>query len=255
MATAFEFWEDYEVLTVETPENIELRLPLAGFGPRFLALVIDSLIQGVAGFVFGMLLVLIGSAFVNLESGTGSLVLIVIGITGMVMIWLGYFAVFELIWNGQTPGKRVTGVRVVKRGGLPLTLRDTVLRNLLRIADYFPSHGLVGLVSFFASRHQQRLGDLVADTVVIKEFTRQLPFTWVGGAVADGPVTAGGLSPQLNYVAGSYLDRASGLAVDVRLDVTARIIAALGYDAAMMSLRERDDYISSVLHWQAGGTR
>ena len=253
MAIAYEFWEDYEVLTVETPENIELRLPLAGFGPRFLALVVDSLIQAAAGTVLAVMMMAVTMSISNLESGLAMFFIALVSVLLVILIWLGYFVIFEYIWNGQTPGKRITGIRVVKRGGLPLNLRDVILRNLLRLADYLPSHGLVGMISFFASRSQQRLGDLVADTVVIKEFSRQLPFTWVGSADTGGGHS--GISPQLSYVAGSYLTRAAGLATDVRLDMTSRIITALGYDAAPMSLPEREDYIAAVLQWQAGGAR
>ena len=252
MSQGYEFWEDYEVLTVETPENIELKLPLAGFGPRLLAQVIDSLISGLAG---TLVLVLVLFAMINnidFTTGEGVMPVLMIAMVASLVIWLAYFIVFEGLWNGQTPGKRATGIRVVKRGGLPLAFRDVLLRNFLRIIDYFPSHGLVGLVCFFATGNQQRVGDLVADTVVIKEFSQRLPFTWVGSTLGSAGA-ATGLTPQLSYVAGSYLSRSRYLDATVQLEITARIIKALGYDPGQMSIREREDYIASVLQWQAGG--
>jgi uncharacterized RDD family membrane protein YckC len=249
-----EFWDDYEVLTVETPENIELKLPLAGFGPRFLALFVDSLLQGALALVLIIVLIMVLATARAGGPGLSFFTLLLMMIVGVVMVTLGYFVVFEWIWNGQTPGKRLTGIRVVKRGGMPLSPRDVLLRNLVRLLDYFPSYGLVGMVTFFGSANQQRVGDLVADTVVIREFTRQLPYTWVAHAEA----TAGGagtLTPQLSYVIGSYLSRSAQLPTEVRLDLTERIISALGHDARMMLLRERDDYLASVLNWAAGERR
>ena len=247
-----EFWDDYEVLTVETPENIELKLPLAGFGPRFLALFIDSLIQGAATVLLIFVLMILIAIMAPTGPGASMFLLMLAMVMGVVLVTLGYFVAFEWAWNGQTPGKRLTGIRVVKRGGLPLGVRDVLLRNLVRLVDYFPSYGMIGLVSFFASASQQRLGDLVADTVVVREFTRQLPFTWVGHAGGRTPGEGGGLSPRLSYVIGSYLSRREQLPTEVRLDLTGKIIAALGYDPGMMMLRERDDYLGSVLNWAAG---
>jgi len=251
LSQTYEFWEDYEVLAVETPENIELRLPLAGFGPRLLAQVIDSLISGVVSLVILILAVAALWTQVDWETGAGFIQAFMVAMVVSMLSWIVYYTVFEIIWNGQTPGKRVTGIRVVKRGGLPLQPRDVVLRNLVRLIDYFPSHGLTGLVSFFATSNQQRLGDLVADTVVIKEFAQQLPFSWVGGMAGSG--SGPGLTPRLSYVAGNYLARAQGFDMQVRLDMTSRIITSLGYDPKPMNLREREEYISSVLSWQASG--
>jgi uncharacterized RDD family membrane protein YckC len=249
---AMEFWEDYEVLTVETPENIELRLPLAGFGPRFLALVVDSLLQGVGVILVVALAVALAIAISPNGEG-GALLMLIIMLGGIVLVLLGYFVIFEVIWNGQTPGKRLTGIRVVKRGGLPLTFTDSLLRNLVRLADYLPSYGLIGLVSFFATRNQQRLGDLVADTVVIREFSQGAPYTWFAPPSAGSSEQAAAIPPAVNYVIGSYLGRAGGLAVEERLALTERIISTLGYSASAMSLQEREAYLASLLRWQAEG--
>jgi len=248
---AVEFWEDYEVLTVETPENIELRLPLAGFGPRFLALVVDSLLQTV-GFVLVAILSVALAVVIAPAAESGAVWLLIFILMGVVLVMLGYFVVFEVIWNGQTPGKRLTGIRVVKRGGLPLTFTDSLLRNLVRLVDYLPSYGLIGLVSFFVSRNQQRLGDLVADTVVTREFKHGLPYTWFTPQVGGGAEQAAAIPPAVSYVIGSYLSRAAALPVGERLALTERIIEKLGYSARTMSLRERDAYLASLLQWQAG---
>jgi uncharacterized RDD family membrane protein YckC len=256
MTNANEYWEDYEVLTVETPENLELRLPLAGFGPRFLAAFVDYMIEAVAI----MILVVIGivisfSAF----SGAGAdptdsaMLFLVLAIAVYIGATLGYFVLFEWLWNGQTPGKRIAGIRVVRRGGLPLSFREVLLRNLFRLLDMLPSNGFTGLVSFFATKHQQRLGDLVADTVVIREFASQTPYPWVGTLPNESASGTGqGLSLQLSYVIGSYLARTYALPVEARIEITDTVIRRLGYRADELSLAEREAYLAHVLNWRPG---
>lgn len=255
MPIANEYWEDYEVLTVETPENLELRLPLAGFGPRFLAVFIDNLIQGLVAVVLIGIAVTIMATTMS-QAGpnetTWMIAIVIVAIILAMLVTLGYFVFFEWIWNGQTPGKRTAGIRVVRRGGLPLTFRDVLVRNLFRLLDMLPSNGFVGLVSFFATSHQQRLGDLMADTVVIREFASQTPYPWVGTLPQQVGAEAQGLPPQLNYVIGSYLQRAFTLPVEVRLSITEQVIRRLGYRSEELSLAEREAYLAHVLDWRPG---
>ncbi len=255
-AVSHEYWEDYEVLTVETPENLLLRLPLAGFGPRFLALLIDMVISGVvAGIVVAILVFamvgLMFSANAN-DPGPFLIVLLIILIIGL-LLTSGYFIIFETIWHGQSPGKRIAGIRVIKRGGQPLEFRDVLLRNLLRLVDNLPAYYVVGLVAFFATKSQQRLGDLVADTVVVREFSHQLPYAWAGAA--PGQIPGGQLSPRHNYIIGSYLQRVGELPVEVRLSLTDTLIRQLGYNPGPLSLAERDAYLASLLQNSWGGGR
>jgi hypothetical protein len=162
-----------------------------------------------------------------------------------------YFVLFEHLWNGQTPGKRWMGIRVVRRGGLPLEFSHVLIRNLLRIIDSLPSNMMAGLVCFFATRYQQRLGDLAADTVVIREFAQgKQPFIWTGTpeALALRPAAPGALTQALAYAAGNYLTRAAGLQQHTRLEISNELIRRLGYSAATLSLREREDYLASLLY-------
>jgi len=252
-----DFLEDFEVLTVETPENLELRLPLAGFGPRLLAQIVDNLILAVVTLVF--IMAAVASATVTIPDAGGEdamLVPMLIIILLLVFITAGYYVLFEQLWNGQTPGKRLCGIRVVRRGGLPLTFREVLIRNLVRMVDNLPTYGFVGIVSFFASRNQQRLGDLAADTVVIREFTSRVPFSWLA-ASGDGALggSAGMLSPRMTYVVHNYLMRAPILPPAVRLELTERMIKALGYDSTGLNLQERDDYLASILRMHLAAQR
>jgi uncharacterized RDD family membrane protein YckC len=81
----------------------------------------------------------------------------------------GYFMIFEWVMSGQTPGKRILGIRVVKQGGYALSILDTLLRNLMRFVDFLPMFYGVGLVSLLATSRSQRLGDLVAGTLVVHQ--------------------------------------------------------------------------------------
>jgi hypothetical protein len=81
----------------------------------------------------------------------------------------GYFAVFETVWNGQTPGKRYMCLRVISQTGRPITTFEAITRNLLRIVDEFPLIYVVGIVSALLSPQNKRLGDYVAGTVVVHE--------------------------------------------------------------------------------------
>ena len=82
-------------------------------------------------------------------------------------LYNGYFILFEWLLNGQTPGKRMLHVRVIKQGGYALRFFDTLLRNLLRVVDFLPLFYGVGLTSLLLTRDSQRLGDLVAGTLVV----------------------------------------------------------------------------------------
>jgi uncharacterized RDD family membrane protein YckC len=157
-----------EKLTIDTPEQIELEFPLAGAGSRFLAMAIDTGVQ-IAGFLtlglFGLLALWFRSVGLQSLATWIAAVLIV----SAFLVYYGYFAAFESVWGGQTPGKRALGLRVITVTGQPITTFDAILRNLLRIVDQMPGIYAVGVVSMFFTARNQRLGDLVAGTVVVHE--------------------------------------------------------------------------------------
>ena len=95
------------------------------------------------------------------------------------LIFAGYFIFFEWMWNGQTPGKRLLKLRVIREDGRPITLWEAIARNLLRIFDAVPGFILpvysIGLITIFASRRDQRIGDMFAGTVVVRERDDEAP--------------------------------------------------------------------------------
>jgi uncharacterized RDD family membrane protein YckC len=153
-------------LTIDTPELIALELPLAGIGSRFLALAIDSLLQLIIGIIVLlislMLILVLGNFFKNF--GVAVTVLI------LYCLYWGYFAFFEIIWNGQTPGKRMVRIRVIKESGRPITPLEAIGRNIMRAIDMLPGvFYVVGLICMMLNNRNKRLGDFVAGTVLVHE--------------------------------------------------------------------------------------
>jgi len=138
----------------------------AGIGTRFGALLLDIL------FMLGTLLVLtiIGALLTLLFSwtGLGNIALALFTIASFLVLF-GYFLLFETIWNGQTPGKRVFGLRVVRDGGYPINFYAAAVRNFVRLADFLPFGFAAGALTVFVQPEYKRLGDIVAGTIVIKE--------------------------------------------------------------------------------------
>jgi uncharacterized RDD family membrane protein YckC len=131
------------------------------------------------------LLALFGVTAAVVTGGELALWLQALVILAWFVLFYGYFAVFESLWNGQTPGKRVIGLRVITLSGRPITVFDAILRNLVRIVDSIPGIYAVGLVSVFLSPKNQRLGDLAAGTVVVHE--QALSHDLQAPAAAGGP--------------------------------------------------------------------
>jgi uncharacterized RDD family membrane protein YckC len=171
-----------ETLIIETPEHVELSFALASLGNRFLACAIDHAIQAVSIVLVSLIATAISTEIDRFTTSTiekitsGNLwVTALVGLVTFAIIF-GYFAFFEALWSGQTPGKRWLRLRVIKEDGRPLNSFEALLRNILRLADIFPPPFYsIGIFFVFANARSKRLGDLVAGTVVIKERTSEAP--------------------------------------------------------------------------------
>ena len=178
--------ETEETLVIETPERVPLAFALASIGNRFLAAAIDHLIQYFAIIVVAWVF-LTAAGFGGTEQvGIVDEIMreapkwmIAIMIFVMFLLFAGYFIFFEWLWDGQTPGKRLLKLRVIRDDGRPITLWEAIARNLLRIFDSVPGFLLpiysVGLIVIFLSGRDQRVGDIFAGTVVIRERTDEAP--------------------------------------------------------------------------------
>ncbi|HTT86090.1 MAG TPA: RDD family protein [Acidimicrobiales bacterium] len=172
--------EDRYVLT--TPEGVSLDAVLAGLGSRLAAFSLDFLIQSA-------FFVVVAIAVAEILSGGGETsALVAAGVLSLVALldFIGYFVVCEMLWSGRSVGKRAAGTRVVRVGGAPIGFWSSLLRNVTRLVDMFPAPlYLVGSVLVLATPRNQRLGDLLGGTVVIRD--RQAATALQRGMPFDDP--------------------------------------------------------------------
>lgn len=148
---------------IETPEHIRFHYQLAGPTRRALAYLIDLAIR--VALMFAVVLVM---ALVNVASGLDGISVGALYVFYFLLDWF-YYVLFETIWSGRSPGKRALHLRVVGQDGHSLTVLDSVLRNLLRAADFMPFGYAVGVVVMSRDPLFRRFGDMVAGTVVVFE--------------------------------------------------------------------------------------
>jgi uncharacterized RDD family membrane protein YckC len=155
---------------IETPEQIDLSLELAGLGSRFVAWVVDWLFKGLALLLLGL-----GGAFLvtflassRADAAITYTILAVLMAVGLVFLGC-YDIYFEVSRNGQTPGKKTAGIRVIRESGAPVDFRAACIRYLLALADFLPGFFFLGGLLVLVSTRSQRLGDMAAGTLVIRE--------------------------------------------------------------------------------------
>jgi uncharacterized RDD family membrane protein YckC len=149
-----------------TPEAVALEFRTANLGSRILAYLLDMVIVAL-GILAGLLVVaLIGQASDVVVPDWVALTIVLVLLPGW---WLGYFIAFETLWRGRTPGKAALGLRVVTKEGAPVRFRHAAIRALLGIVDFLVMGGFFAVVFILLTRDNQRLGDLVAGTLVLRE--------------------------------------------------------------------------------------
>lgn len=161
-----------EYLSIDTPENVVFGYEVAGIGSRFLAALVDTLIV----FVLQLIVFLTGLFLVDLLFGSpadweSAALAWLIGALGLLAFAFqsGYYVFFEMTWNGQSPGKRWVGLRVIRTDGTPITFAESLVRNLVRVVDFLPAYYGIGIVTMFIDRRSRRLGDLTAGTLVVRD--------------------------------------------------------------------------------------
>ncbi len=220
-----------EKLTIETPEQTSLDFAIAGIGSRFLALALDTLIQILVGFIVGVggTMAIGALAAVLPKSAIWGFALLVIF---FFLLYFGYFSFFEIIWNGQTPGKRKAGIRVIKDSGRPLTAAESIARNLMRIVDWLPGFYAIGIASALLTKENKRLGDLVAGSLVVRESSfSDLKPVWQTAQAPTSPVLAplgaDKLTLEESALIDSFLTRRSELDFAVRVRMADQIFQRL----------------------------
>jgi uncharacterized RDD family membrane protein YckC len=187
-----------DILIIETPERVPLHFALASIGNRFLACAIDHALQALAIILMVIAFTLIanysslGDQLIALPKWIQAILVVIV-----FLIFSSYFAFFEWIWNGQTPGKRWLKLRVIREDGRPVTFWEAAVRNLLRTLDMMPAPFYsIGLVSVFVSLSDQRVGDMVAGTVVVREREAEAPaFSQVFASPVSDPALRRSFKP------------------------------------------------------------
>lgn len=224
---------------VTTPERVSVELPVAGIGFRALAYGIDlALLFGVG------LVVYFGYSFVG-----PSAIDVFEGLTGLeragavlalfVMIW-GYWTGLEVLWRGQTLGKRLMRIRVVRFDGAPVGPFESAVRNLLRVIDFMPLWYAVGLITMLIDRRHRRLGDIVAGTILVREEDFDL-----GRYLETRPQAARTLDAGELELVTSYLSRMTSLDLDARLKLGRGLCTRLGADAKDFTEPQVQQYLES----------
>ena len=155
-------------LQLATPERVSVELPIAGLGSRAMVYAVDVALLG----AFALVVYFVGSFFITypleFALGLSSLARTLILVAIFFGLWV-YWTLLEVMWNGQTPGKRLVRIRVVKSDGSPVTVFSSAVRNLLRVVDFLPTCYPVGLITMLIDKRHRRLGDLLAGTVLVRD--------------------------------------------------------------------------------------
>lgn len=172
-------------LDVRTPESIAFSYELAGIGSRALAVMIDLCIQlGIlALFIWGIVL-LAGAQKghpVHEPAPDRLAYNIIAGIVIFILfaIFFGYFILFEALWNGQTPGKKIMGIRVVRDGGYPIDFSAALVRNLVRVGEWALGGYALSALCALVSPENKRIGDYAAGTIVVRDHAMDAPATLI----------------------------------------------------------------------------
>jgi uncharacterized RDD family membrane protein YckC len=227
-------------LGVTTPERVALWLPIAGIGSRAIAYLVDLslLFFGWVALYFAVSLLGSIEAMVRGLSGLAQALLVF----GFFSAQWVYWTAFELFGQGQTPGKRVAGIRVVRLDGAPVGFFESAVRNLLRAMDFLPFLYGVGILCVLLTRDGRRLGDLAAGTVLVRRAQVTLD-RYGAGATSELPTSAAALaSADLELLLG-YLRRAPTLEGPARERLSRQLVERYG---AALSAEERAPLLASV---------
>jgi uncharacterized RDD family membrane protein YckC len=213
-------------LTIPTPEGVEIDLVLAGAASRFVSALVDILIQFALLGCVAVVLGLLGSA--GLGGGGVALLLWFIISFGVIAFYDIFFEVFR---SGQTPGKRMNRLRVVRVEGQPVSFLTSAVRNILRPIDFLPSAYLFGAVLILSTRKNQRIGDIVAGTLVVR--TEPRVHEGSGGLRLSYAVEQGGawdtsrVSNEEIAIVRQFLDRRLELEASIRTQLAGTLAERL----------------------------
>jgi uncharacterized RDD family membrane protein YckC len=226
-------------VSVRTPESIAFSYELAGLGSRFLAVTVDMLIQSLilAGIIWGIFLIashappaVPGARDYSAPESVGIAIIVAI----IFLVYFGYFVAFEALWNGQTPGKKLLGIRVVRDGGFPVDFAAAAIRNLIRVGEMALGFYAISAVASIASPENKRLGDMAAGTIVVRD-ARTATLAAIRAASAAQPAARTALlTDDEHALIDRFVTRRNTLAPDARrsiaMDLANRVRSRVSYD-------------------------
>lgn len=226
-----------EIIEIETPEKIIFTYNISGTGTRIASYTIDAIIQLVVVILLIILISSTGLFQFSLSAGgiAKELSGIVVAFAFLLYFLLqwGYFIVFEVIMEGQSPGKKLMKIRVIKTNGEPLDLPTIILRNLLRAVDAFPLYHLVGGLVSIVDPKSRRIGDIVSDTIVVKEMIFNLrepdAFTVFLSSSKTNPITL--VNKKLNeedlYILRRFLNEKGHLSKEKQHEIALKLAKSI----------------------------
>lgn len=203
---------------IVTPEAVALTVDVAGVGSRMIATAVDMAIQAVIGLGLGLIVAAAGTE--------GSAVVVIV--IAFLLVW-GYYPLWEGLWGGRTPGKRAQRLRVVQLDGQPATWGPILVRNVVRLVDFLPMWYVIGTITMIVTPRSQRLGDLAARTVVIRELTAPEParLSLESDAYAAGHIDVAALDERAYNLVRSFLVRRDSLDTAARAQLAADLVTSL----------------------------
>jgi len=209
-------------LHIATPEGVDLELTLAGLGSRIAGGVLDQLIKTVALIA----LLLLYFAFASVVSGAATAILVGVMIVTAFGVQFAYDVLFEVLGGGKTIGKRAAGTRVILASGAPVDFRASAIRNVLRLVDSALTGNVVGVVLILVTSKHQRLGDLAAGTVVVRDrigVAASSPIEYVYASGAPRPWDVGRVDRDVTATLRSFLTRRASLSPAVRYRIASEL--------------------------------
>lgn len=249
--------QDFDL--IETPENVELQRRLAGIGSRFIAGFLDNLLIVLMYLVVFILLLVVGInvvADIGFSSTAEMWALAIIILTAFLIYW-GYFILFEMLTNGQSPGKKYMKIRVVQVEGSGISFNSIAIRNLLRVVDAIGFYAVAG-IAMFVTKKVQRLGDLAAGTVVISEEVPNYSARYDkkkkildNETVTSAALEATGLKPEEYRLLQNYWLRREELNIEAKKQLLPQMIRPIlnrmGNSLPNESLGVLEEYVKKII--------
>lgn len=215
-------------LEIQTPESVAFAHQLAGVGSRFLAVAFDLFVQVLSAIAFFIVLGLtMERTRFTPRAGLEQSLAIALMVFVVFAIFFGYFIAFEAFWNGQTLGKRLLGLRVVKDGGYPVDFAASLIRNIIRIAEQMLGFYVLSAICALISPENKRFGDYAAGTIVVREARVTLPAAGVPDSKIASYAATALVSGEERELVHRFIERRGALSQERRASLAATLASRI----------------------------